>query len=158
LGAVSDLLRDDLYGRPENCACQSRDISGIQIRCLEAARLAWGLAAIVMPDHLHIVAALIKNREAKLGNFSAALKRWMREQLGASWQWHAGCFDRLLRTNESLPDEWLYVRKNPVRAGLVQKWEDRPYRSEFNEEMGKRRACPTRLYRIASVPGIRSPQ
>jgi REP element-mobilizing transposase RayT len=117
-----------------------------------------GLAAIVIPDHLHIIAALIKNPEAKLGNFSAALKRWMREQLGASWQWHGGCFDRLLRTNESPPDEWLYLRKNPVRAGLVQKWEDRPYCSEFNEEMGKRRACATRLYRTASASNIPSPQ
>ncbi|HEY4757281.1 MAG TPA: hypothetical protein VIH43_01885 [Chthoniobacterales bacterium] len=103
------------------------------------------LAAIVMPDHLHIIVAPIENREAKLGHFSAALKRWMREQLGASWQWQAGCFDRLLRTNESLHDKWLYIRENPVRAGLVQNWEDWPYRYEFNEEVSKLRACPTTI-------------
>jgi REP-associated tyrosine transposase len=116
------------------------------------------LAAIIMPDHLHIIVAPIKNREAKLGNFSAALKRWMREQLGASWQWQAGCFDRLLRTNESLHDKWLYIREDPVRAGLVQKWENRSYRYEFNEEIGKRRACPTILHRVDSVSGMRFPQ
>src|SRR5439155_11821656 len=58
------------------------------------------LAAIVLPDHLHIIVAPIRNREAKLGSFSAALKRWMREQLGASWRWQAGCFDRQLRSEE----------------------------------------------------------
>jgi REP-associated tyrosine transposase len=116
------------------------------------------LAAIIMPDHLHIIVAPIKNREGKLGNFSAALKRWMREQLGASWQWQAGCFDRQLRTNESLHDKWLYIRENPVRAGLVQKWEGWPYRYEFNEEIGKRRACLTTLHRFDSASGMRFPQ
>jgi REP element-mobilizing transposase RayT len=51
------------------------------------------LAAILMPDHLHVLVAPTKEREAKLGNFSAALKRWMREELKASWKWprkHSG--------------------------------------------------------------------
>jgi REP-associated tyrosine transposase len=116
------------------------------------------LAAIVMPDHLHIIVAPIENREAKLGTFSAALKRWMRAQLDASWKWQAGCFDRLLRTNESLRDKWLYIRENPVRAGLVQKSEDWPYCYEFNEEAGKRSACPTTLHRSDWNSGIRFPQ
>jgi putative transposase len=85
-------------------------------------------AAILMPDHLHAFAAPTQNRSAKLGNFSGALKRWMREQLHASWNWQPGCFDRLLRSDESLHDKWLYVRENPVRAGLVEHWKDWPYR------------------------------
>lgn len=76
------------------------------------------LAAILMPDHLHAVVASSK-RDAKLGNFSAALKRWMRKGLNASWQWQPGSFDRLLRSNESLHEKWLYLQENPVRAGLV---------------------------------------
>jgi putative transposase len=60
------------------------------------------LAAMLMPDHLHVVVAPAKDQDAKLGNFSAALKRWMREELNASWKWQPGCFDRLLRSDESL--------------------------------------------------------
>jgi len=116
------------------------------------------LAAILMPDHLHVIVAPTKNREANLGNFSAALKRWMRKQLAVSWQWQAGYFDRLLRTNESLHDKWQYIRENPVRAGLAKRWEDWPYRYEFNEEIGKRSACPTTLHKVDSVSGIRFPQ
>ena len=100
-----------------------------------AARLRdWTvLAAVLMPDHFHVLVAPTEDREAKLGNFSAAIKRWMRQELKASWEWQPGCFDRLLRSDESLHDKWLYVEENPVRAGLVLRWEDWPYRYECNK-------------------------
>jgi putative transposase len=91
------------------------------------------LAAILMPDHLHVIAAPTTDRDAKVGNFSAAIKRWMRQELNASWKWQPGSFDRLLRSDESLHDKWLYVEENPVRAGLVKSWQDWPYRYEFND-------------------------
>ena len=43
------------------------------------------LAAMLMPDHLHVIVTPIESRNAKLGNFSAALQRWMRQELRASW-------------------------------------------------------------------------
>jgi len=46
----------------------------------------------------------------------------------------AWLFDRLLRSDESLHEKWLYIQENPVRAGLVQEWKDWPYRFEFNDE------------------------
>lgn len=91
------------------------------------------LAAILMPDHLHVIVSPVNDREAKVGNFSAAIKRWMRQELKASWKWQVGCFDRLLRSDESVHDKWLYTEENPVRAGLVSRWQDWPYRYEFNE-------------------------
>jgi putative transposase len=116
------------------------------------------LAAIIMPDHLHVIVAPINDREAKLGNFSAALKRWIRNELRVSRKWQRGCFDRLLRSDESLHDKWLYVQENPVRTGLVQRSENWPYRYEFNEEIGKRSACPTTLRKFDPQSGIRFPQ
>ncbi len=91
------------------------------------------LAAILMPDHLHVIAAPTIDRDAKVENFSAAIKRWMRQEMNASWKWQSGSFDRLLRSDESLHDKWLYVEENAVRAGLVKRWEDWPYRYEFND-------------------------
>ncbi len=41
--------------------------------------------------------------------------------------WQEGFFDHLLRHDESLDQKWAYVRENPVRAGLVARWEDWPY-------------------------------
>ena len=45
------------------------------------------LAAMLMPDHLPVIAAPINNRDMRVGNFSGALKRWMRQELSASWTW-----------------------------------------------------------------------
>jgi len=85
------------------------------------------LAAVLMPDHVHVIISPMDARDAKLGNSSAALKRWMRKELKAAWQWQPGCFDRLLRSDESLHEKWLYVQDNPVRAGLVESSADWSY-------------------------------
>lgn len=85
-----------------------------------------------MPDHLHLLVAPL-DREARLGNFAGALKRWMRQEMNAAWRWQPGCFDRLLRKEDSLQSKWEYMRENPVRAGLVAKWQDWPYRIGLDE-------------------------
>ena len=91
------------------------------------------LSAVLMPDHLHVIVSPTEDREAKVGNCSAAIKRWIRQELDASWHWQPGCFDRLLRSDESLHDKWLYVEENPVRAGFVTSWEEWPYRYVFDD-------------------------
>jgi REP element-mobilizing transposase RayT len=97
------------------------------------------IAAILMPDHVHLLVAPTEDREAKLGNLVGALKRWTRQALNARWQWQPGSFDRLLRRDESTYEKWLYVEENPVRAGLVSQSQDWPYRIGFDEpqETGK---------------------
>jgi putative transposase len=102
-----------------------------------AARLRYWtvMSAVLMPDHLHAIVAPTEDREAEVGNASAAIKRWMRHELKATWRWQPGCFDRLLRSDESLYEKWLYVEENPVRAGLVQRWQDWPYRYESGGSM-----------------------
>jgi len=54
---------------------------------LEALRSAvarlehwWVYAAILMPDHVHVLAAP-DDREADVGNLSGALKRWIRMEM-----------------------------------------------------------------------------
>lgn len=62
---------------------------------------------------------------------AAAIKRRIRRAIAAPWQWQPGCFDRLLRRDEPAQDKWLYMRENPVREGLVDRWQDWPYRVGF---------------------------
>jgi putative transposase len=85
------------------------------------------IAAVLMPDHVHLLAAP-NERDGQVGALSAAIKRRMRRQLKAAWQWQPGCFDRLLRREESAEEKWQYIRENPVRAGLVSHWSEWPYR------------------------------
>ncbi len=84
------------------------------------------VAAVVMPDHMHALIAP-KNREAPVVQYSAGLKRHVRRVVQAPWKWQEGVFDRLLRREESAAEKWLYMRENPVRAGLVERWEAWPY-------------------------------
>src|SRR5437762_9574973 len=68
------------------------------------------LAAIAMPDHLHLLVAPL-DRGASVAAFSKWFKRWFNEGYprpsvspgitrDQSWKWQEGCFDRLLRSDE----------------------------------------------------------
>ena len=95
------------------------------------------LAAIVMPDHLHLLMSPL-DRESSVAAYSKWFKRWFGEEYcrpsvsdgrdtAQTWKWQEGCFDRLLRSDESLSEKWAYLRENPVRAGLVGNVDDWPY-------------------------------
>ena len=92
------------------------------------------IAGVMMPDHIHVL-TYPNDRDADVGNFSAAVKRWMRQHARRDdWRWQAGSFDRLLRGSESGAQKWAYIRENPVRAGLVERWQDWPYRLGFEND------------------------
>jgi Transposase and inactivated derivatives len=88
------------------------------------------LAAVLIPDHVHLLAAPT-DRDAPVGGLSAAVKRAIRARTNANWRWQSGCFDRLLRSDESADEKWNYIRDNPVRAGFVTEWSDWPYQIGF---------------------------
>ena len=46
--------------------------------------------------------------------------------------WQKDFFDRQLRSGESYHQKWLYIVENPVKPGLVARWEDWPYQGELN--------------------------
>ena len=49
--------------------------------------------------------------------------------------WQKEFFDHVLRSDESYESKWLYVRENPVRAGLVSSAEDWPCAGEMTPIM-----------------------
>jgi len=91
------------------------------------------IAAVAMPDHFHALVCPRKDRDARITQFSAGLKRFVRRRTQAAWKWQDGVFDRLLRRDEFAESKWFYIRENPVRAGLVQRWEDWPYLIDYQE-------------------------
>ncbi len=94
------------------------------------------LAAVAMPDHLHLLTAPRHHRDASVSAFTKWFKRWFNEAYwkgdDRTWRWQEGCFDRLLRTGESFSGRWEYLRQNPVRAGLVKHPEDWSYQFQYN--------------------------
>ena len=83
-------------------------------------------AAVVMPDHLHIVAALCDGSLSKLmhslKSFTAKRINNLLNKRGSVWQpqYH----DHAIRTDETLIDVVIYTLNNPVRAGLVKDFHD----------------------------------
>jgi len=90
------------------------------------------LARVIMPDHTHWIVSPTEERGLSVDDFATGFKRLLRKTLDSqSWEWQRGCFDRLLRSDENLHSEWIYVQDNPVRQGLAQKREDWPYYVDF---------------------------
>jgi REP element-mobilizing transposase RayT len=94
------------------------------------------LAAVAMPDHLHILVSP-QQRDGSITAFAKWFKRWFNEAFSlatgrhTTWRWQEGCFDRLLRSNESAAQKWEYLRQNPVRAGLVTDADEWPYQLQL---------------------------
>jgi REP element-mobilizing transposase RayT len=80
----------------------------------------------VMPDHGHLVLgpSVTCDVVTFVGQFKNLSQRaaWHLGVEGAFWQ--VGFWDRILRREESVEAAVTYVLGNPVRAGLVQRWQD----------------------------------
>ncbi len=104
------------------------------------------LAAVIMPDHAHLIISPVEDRGLSVGDFATGFKRVLRKALQSqSWEWQRGCFDFLLCSDEDLSSKWVYVQDNPVRAGLVKKAENWPYYLDFINDNGKLTASPTEI-------------
>ena len=95
---------------------------------------AWIGAYVLMPDHLHLFAA-IDDERINLARWMKALKGTLSSELRSAGYappyWQKGFFDHVLRSGESYSEKWIYVRDNPVRTGLAKDWEEWPYRGEI---------------------------
>jgi putative transposase len=93
----------------------------------------WLGAYVLMPDHVHAFVTL-DDRKITLSTWAKSLKNSLSKALRRSAfetpHWQKGFFDHVLRSAESYSEKWYYVRENPVRAGLVSRWEDWPYVGE----------------------------
>jgi REP element-mobilizing transposase RayT len=93
-------------------------------------------AAVVMPDHVHLIFTPLINEKARevysLGEIMDAIKgasaHLINRLLARSGRvWQEESFDRVLRCSEKLDEKVEYVLNNPVRRGLVLNREDYPW-------------------------------
>jgi len=89
-------------------------------------------AAVVMPEHVHLILTPLEDEETWSYGLPAILKlikgasaRSVNELLGGDGPvWQEESFDHVLRSQESLEEKLEYIRQNPVRRGLVKRPED----------------------------------
>ena len=89
-----------------------------------------------MPDHVHLIFtplidfegmevwSLAKIMDAIKGASSHRINKALRRK-GSVWQ--AESFDHVLRASENLDAKTEYILQNPVRRGLVMRWQDYPW-------------------------------
>jgi REP element-mobilizing transposase RayT len=89
-------------------------------------------AAVVMPDHVHLLLAPFRDKDDWafpvvdiLQCLKGATAHRINKLLHRSGPvWEEESFDHVLRSDESLKEKREYIRQNPVQAGLVGRAED----------------------------------
>jgi putative transposase len=76
-----------------------------------------------MPDHVHMLATF--GPDAGMERVIRNWKRYTTNHAGICWQ--RDFFDHRLRNDESFDEKAAYILNNPLRAGLVERYEDWPY-------------------------------
>ena len=103
-------------------------------------------AYCVMPNHVHLIFKLLpmeEKLERPVTKILQSLKRYtageankILDREGQFWQHES--FDRVVRDNEELESTVKYVLNNPVKAGLIENWQDWPYsyyKTEFESSL-----------------------
>ena len=89
---------------------------------------------VIMPDHIHLFVVL-PPEGVRLISWVKALKSVLGKTLVQNGipkpHWQEGFFDHILRSSESYSQKWDYVRRNPVRAGLVDEPDKWPWQGEI---------------------------
>jgi putative transposase len=80
--------------------------------------------AVIMPDHLHLIVSFGRI-DTPIQTVVSKWKEWTAKSLSIRWQ--RDFFEHRLRKDESFREKADYVLANPVRAGLVNRWNDWPY-------------------------------
>jgi REP element-mobilizing transposase RayT len=91
---------------------------------------------VLMPDHVHLFAGFrptSPNLSEWVKGLKAVVARHLISRQVSPPYWQERFFDHVLRSEESHSQKWLYVRDNPVRAGLVAHWADWPYQGEIHQ-------------------------
>lgn len=89
---------------------------------------------VIMPDHVHLFVALQPSAVSLslwLKSLKNTLSKALRAEARPAPHWQKGFFDHLLRSHDSYDQKWEYVKKNPVRAGLVHTEDAWPYQGSI---------------------------
>jgi REP element-mobilizing transposase RayT len=87
-----------------------------------------------MPDHFHLLAGFGPESisvSAWMKSLKNAISKTLNDATLSGPHWQKGFFDHVIRSEESYEQKRIYIRENPVRAGLVQAAEDWPYAGEI---------------------------
>jgi putative transposase len=118
----------------QNLAPEERSIAIKAIRYWDGMK--WTVyAAVVLPDHVHILAQPLSKTEGgafdlteilhSVKSFSSQRINQQRGAKGSLWQDER--YDRIVRDDAEFLEKWQYIRNNPVKEALAATPEDYPW-------------------------------
>ncbi|HEX7151231.1 MAG TPA: transposase [Thermoanaerobaculia bacterium] len=105
---------------------QARDL--VLACCVDEHQVScWLHVAVVMPDHVHLMLTLYQEWTLDdvlkgIKGVSSRRANQLLKRRGTLWEEES--FDRIVRSDEDLIRKGEYILNNPVRAGLVSRYED----------------------------------
>jgi putative transposase len=110
-----------------------------------------------MPDHLHLLVQGLVD-EVSVRRFVHQAKQRSGYEFSRRFGqklWQPSWYDHVLREDDEMPSVVRYVLQNPVRAGLVERYEDYPFCGSLTYSAEEVRAwideleiwCPPRVTR-----------
>jgi putative transposase len=98
------------------------------------AATAWLVGEyLLMPDHLHAFCAP-RDLSFTIEQWITYWKRDFRRRHGRDdWNFQSRGWHHRLRAEESYSAKWIYVQENPVRAKLVGRMEDWPFKGNLHQ-------------------------
>jgi REP element-mobilizing transposase RayT len=136
-------LSRELYCQPGRifsvtiCTAQRRKLfddprlSEVVIKTLQTGPVKKGMtlyAYCLMPDHLHLLLGVRDGDLVRLiGSWKSYAANLLREHGVAGPCWQRSFYDHALRAEEEIRVTAEYIVMNPVRLGLVPRWEEYPY-------------------------------
>lgn len=89
---------------------------------------------VIMPNHVHLFAVRAGSGKASLQQWIGWWKREVSVTLNLGPErWQRDFWDTRMRSPEHYASKWIYVRDNPVRAGLVRYHELWRYQGEIHK-------------------------
>ena len=104
---------------------------GIFVETLSIAvcRYSCNIVYCFMPDHVHLVVSgksSVSDTLMVMETFKQQTGWWLKENERFT-EWQQNFHDRIIRNTAEYAETIRYVVNNPVRAGLVDWWEDYPF-------------------------------
>lgn len=98
----------------------------------ESKAVAWRVGDyLLMPDHLHLFCAPHDLR-FEIERWIAFWKDRLAKACPEAGRWQRRGFHHRLRSRMEFDEKWSYVMENPVRAGLVDRADEWPYRGRVH--------------------------
>jgi putative transposase len=93
---------------------------------------SWYVGAyVIMPDHMHLFCSP-QTTDVSIEHWIAFWKRQLRRRCPTAPRFQSRGFHHRLRQGEHYSAKWEYVRRNPVRAGLVNEPDQWPFQGILN--------------------------